>query len=179
MKSVNAMKRAAIVTGTSLAMFSIGASAATIDPGPGQYTFSGNASLSGSSITANCNLSLTGTVEKNGSGGVIVSVNEGSATNGLFCGAIDINFDNGPWTAEVQQSEIPNDPTAMVPVTFNNVQVSRLGIPCVSGGGPVVAMFGNGDPISNPSFFAFNDANFGQCSINGRVEAEMDVNVTQ
>lgn len=175
----NVIRKSAILAAAGLTFVSIGASAATIDPGPGTYTFSGPAMLSGQSLSASCTLSLTGTVEKDGSGGVVVTVTSGSATDGFGCGFIDINFDNGPWTANVPASDIPSDNTAMVPVMFNNVQVSRFGNACVDGGGSVIATFSNGDPISNPSYFAFNDANFGECSVNGRVEAESDVNVTQ
>ena len=170
------IKKTLIGTAVLIGSVSI-AQAATIDPGPGQYTFSGPATLSGLGQELSCTLSLTGDVQKDGNGGVIVNVTDGDATGSVFsgCGAVGFEF---PWTANVPASDIPADPTQAVGVIFNNVVVTALGDNCTAEPAQVPAMFTNGDPISEPSSFTFN-ANIGDCAVMGTVEAENDVNVTQ
>ena len=172
------IKKFTIAAGVLLGTVGV-AQAATIDPGPGQYTFSGPTTLSAPFGSLNCTLSLTGDVQKNGSGGVIVTVTDGDATGGVFgtCATVGFEF---PWVANVPASQIPADPTQPVGVMFENVRVSALGNDCSdnSEGATVPAMFSNGDPISEASSFSFNTP-VGDCSVMGTIDAQTDVNVTQ
>ena len=151
------------------------AQAATVTPGVGTYTFSGPATLSAFGINPMCTLSLTGDVQKDGNGGVTVTVTDGDATGGFACGFVGFEF---PWTANVPADKIPADPTQDVAIMFDNVVVTAIGSNCTDGPVSIPAIFSNGDPISEPSSFSFN-ANVGSCAVNGTVSAQSDVNVTQ
>ena len=174
----NVIKKSAIAAGVLLGTVGV-AQAATIDPGPGQYTFSGPATLSAPFADLTCTLSLTGDVQKDGNGGVIVTVSDGAATGGFLgiCSAVGFEF---PWVANVPASQIPADPTQPIGAMFENVRVSVLGSDCSanSEGATVPAMFSNGDPISEASSFSFNTP-VGDCSVMGTIDAQTDVNVTQ
>ena len=154
------------------------ASAATIDPGPGEYNFVGPAMLTSPfAIVPNlsCTLRLTGNVQKDGNGGVVVTVTDGDATDGFGCGLVGFEF---PWTANVPASDIPADPTQSVGVMFENVVVTAAGRNCSDQPTTVPAIFSNGNPISQPSSFMFN-SDIGDCAVTGTINAQNDVNVTQ
>lgn len=135
--------------------------------------------ISGQSLTANCTLDLTGTVRNDGVGGVDLTIESGNASDGFACSYFNPKFDNGAWTGHISESDLPSDNTALVPVMFRNVQFSRFNRPCVDGGGALMTSFSNGSPASNPSYLSINDANFGECSFFGRVEAKDDVNLNR
>lgn len=172
----NVIKKSVI--GSAVVLGSIGlAQAATVSPGVGTYTFSGPTTLSGLGQNLSCTLTLVGDVQKDGNGGVVVTVTDGDATGSFFsgCGVVSFEF---PWTANVAAAQIPADPTEPVAVMFENVVVKALGNDCTSSPATVPAMYSNGDPISDPSSFTFN-ANIGSCAVMGTVNAQTDVNVTQ
>ncbi|MBS64373.1 hypothetical protein C84B14_11891 [Salinisphaera sp. C84B14] len=168
-----------ILACAGIAAGSLGAaSAATVTPGVGTYTFSGPSTLSGLGNNFSCTLTLVGDVQKDGNGGVVVTVTDGSASGSFFsfCNIIGFEF---PWTANVSAAQIPADPTQPVAIMFDNVEVSVVGMSCTNGQPvSIPAMYSNGDPISDPSSFTFN-ANIGSCGVVGSVSAQTDVNVTQ
>jgi hypothetical protein len=172
----NALKT--VLVGAGVVAGSLGtASAATVTPGVGTYTFAGPSTLGAFGLNLSCTLTLVGDVQNDGNGGVVVTVTDGEATGSFFslCSAVSFEF---PWTANVSAAQIPADPTQPVSVMFENVVVKAAGRDCTSSPATVPAMFSNGDPITDPSSFSFN-ANIGGCGVMGTVNAQNDVNVTQ
>ena len=152
-----------------------------LDPAAGTYTFDGMAELSVGPVSPECNLELTGDVQTNNDGSVTIDVTDGNVSGGGACGLIDLRFEPA-WTVTVPQNDLPTNANPSRPVvgTFQNVIVDYSFLignaTCDGGPSEVEATFMNGMPISDASSFVFNDT-FGECSVNGTVDAQQDINV--
>lgn len=144
----------------------------------GSTTTSATATFTGSNVLLQqgeneltCNLSLTGTVVPDGSGGVEIDVTDGDVSGGFLSPCNTVQLNGFPWTASVPASEAPVPPaTGMVAVTFDNVGVSTIFGSCT---GSVDSVFVNNGPVPNGAASTFDfDGSFGDCMIDGSVAAD-------
>lgn len=178
---ISSLKKMVIATAAASSMLATAANAADIYqggvavPSASGVTFYGsNILLTKGGINLNCNVSLTGDISPDGSGGADIEVTGGSVTGGGFCGLVSLT--NFPWTAHVDAADAPVPPeNTLVPVTFNGitVQASFLG---TCGPGSVTAMYNNGASVPNTDASSFDFAatlNPGNCSITGKLSTQM------
>lgn len=177
----NVTKNLAIAALASIGFAGVAqAATTTLDPGEGEYTFSGSADLTAGPFSANgCTLTLVGDVSTLANGDAKIDVTSGSVQGGFFCTRVTLGF-TPAWTTTIAQADLPTtaNPSKVVSGTFNNVQVeyglTGSGTRCTAS--TVDAMFTNGNPPSADSSFMFDDA-IGQCSVNGTLNAQDDINV--
>lgn len=177
---ISSLKKIVVATAAASSLLATAANAADIYhggvvvPSASGVTFSGtNIQLSKGSINLNCNVSLTGDILPDGSGGADIKVTGGSVTGGGLCGFV--NLQNFPWTAHVDAADAPVPPeNTLVPVTFNGVtvQASFLG---TCGPDSVTAMYNNGASVPNTdaSSFTFATTIDPDCSITGTLSTQM------
>ena len=177
---ISSLKKIVVATAAASSLLATAANAADIYqggvavPSATGVTFYGSGiQLTKGGINLSCNVSLTGDISPDGSGGADIEVTTGSVSGGGLCGFV--NLLNFPWTAHVDAADAPVPPeNTQVPVTFSGITVDAYFLG-TCGPDSVTAMYNNGASVPNTdaSSFTFATTIDPDCSITGTLSTQM------
>ncbi|MCC4310640.1 hypothetical protein LL252_18915 [Alcanivorax marinus] len=153
------------------------------------FTFTGNSTLNYSFITATCGLTLEGHVRKNSDNSISIRVVDGDVSGTGTCASIGVG--GFPWYASdstsfsdsssVDGAGTPGDvhppATGVTSANIGQIEVSIFGSTVCTGYMPDVE-FGNGNPVTNSSYFDFdNDIVGTACGVSGVLSSVLNEDV--
>lgn len=142
-----------------------GAQAATVNPGEGEYEFSGPLAISQSIFSFDCHMDLTVDISQDGNL-VVFNVIDGAISGGSICGTFSMVF---PWVAVVNTSPLGDGENIPLNLEIHNVDISGYVGQCGSGDDVLPAVFEFVNPSSFPSKIGML-AGLGNCGFKADLE---------
>ncbi|WP_421705970.1 hypothetical protein [Alloalcanivorax xenomutans] len=146
--------------------------AATVNPGPGEYVFSGTIYHSQSLFGIHCKITMTVDVSATSSGLHMEVVDgaygsyDGSESSTLLCEAITMDF---PWSASISNNDIGDTEDQPVNIQFQNVSVTGWMGLCGTGNDTMPAVLTSINPSTLPTRINYSAA-VGNCSFSAELE---------